>query len=109
SNLFDLRAADRLPVRNDRQRLERGRRQSLGTGGKLCTLDGLGVFGACKDLPAAGNFLKLDTVPLDVVMLANLLQRRGERGGRRLGIERRQLLGGDRTGARKERGLKQLR
>jgi hypothetical protein len=48
-------------------------------------------------------------VSVDVVMLAQLVERRRERGLGRLGIERRQLLRGDRSGAGEQRRLKQLR
>jgi hypothetical protein len=48
-------------------------------------------------------------MPLDVVVLAQLVDRGGERRRRIVGRQCRQFFRRDRTRARKERGLKQLR
>src|SRR5262245_65244418 len=70
SDLFDVGTADGLAVRDDGKRLERGRRQASRPGRELRAFDGLGVLGPCEDLPAAADLDQLDTVPLDVVVLA---------------------------------------
>src|SRR6185369_9814267 len=45
ANLFDLRAADRLAIRDDGERLERRGRQPLRAGSQLRALDRLRVLG----------------------------------------------------------------
>jgi len=74
SDLLDLRATNRLPVRDDGERLECRRRKTLGPRGQLGTLDGFGVLGPGKDLPAATDFYQLDAVTIHLVMLAQLFQ-----------------------------------
>ena len=88
ANLFDVGTPDRLAIGNDGQRLQGGGGETLWPRRQLGALDGLGVLGARKELPATGNLLKLHAVPIDVVMLAKLVDRRVQRGRRGLGIER---------------------
>src|SRR2546423_698661 len=109
TNLLDLGATDRLAIGNDRERLERGGGEPLRARRELRALDCFGVLGARENLPAASDFLQLDTVAVDVIVLTQLVDGRGEGSGRVVGRQRRQLLGGYRTRAREERGLKQLR
>ena len=65
--------------------------------------------GARQDLPATGDLDQLDAVPFDVVVLADLVERRGDGRRARVVIERRELFRSVRTRAREERRLKQLR
>src|SRR5688572_19908600 len=109
ANLLDLGASNRLTVRDDRERLERRRRQSLRARGQLRALDRLGVLDAREDLPPSGKLRELDAMTVGLVVLAQLVQRLLDDGGRRLGIQGGQLVGRNRARARKERGLKQLR
>ena len=53
ANLLDLGAADRLSIRDDRQRLERRTGEPRRTRRELRPFDRLGVLGARQDLPAA--------------------------------------------------------
>src|SRR5262245_26851313 len=64
ANLLDLRAADRLAIRDDRERLERCGRQALRARRQLRALDRLRVFGAREDLPSPAHFHELDAVAL---------------------------------------------
>jgi hypothetical protein len=48
-------------------------------------------------------------MPINVIMLAELVERGLQFGARRLRLESRKLVGGDRPRAREERCLKQLR
>ena len=75
ANLLDLGAADRLTIRDDRERLERGAGQSRRTRRELRALDRFGVFGARQDLPAAADLDELDAVSVDVVVLAQFVER----------------------------------
>ena len=63
---------------------------------------------AGEDLVAAGHLDQLHAVLLEVVVLADLLQRRAHVGERGVLVEGGQLLGGERAGRAEERGLKQL-
>ena len=76
---------------------------------ELRALDRLGVLGAREDLPSAADLHELDAVAVHVVVLAQLVERGGERRLRRLGIERGQLLGRNRASAGEQRRFKQLR
>src|SRR5688500_1232392 len=82
ADLLDLGAADRLPVGDDRQRLERGRRETLRARRELGALDRLGVLRARQDLPALADLHELDAVTIDLVVLADLVDR-GLHAGRR--------------------------
>src|SRR5438067_3161561 len=109
TNLLDLGATDRLTVCNNGECLERGRGETLRARRELRPLDCFGVFGARENLPTTGDLLQLDAVTVDVVMLAQLIDRRGDRRGRGFGRECRELFTGYRASAREERRLKQLR
>jgi len=109
TNLLDLGATDRLAIRDDGERLQRGRGQALRASGQLRTFDRFGVFGTRQDLPATGDLLQLDTVSLDVVVLAQFIDGGGERRRRLVRRQRREFFGGDGARAREQRGLKQLR
>ena len=74
ADLLDLRAADRLAVRDDRERLERRRRKPLRARRELRALDRFGVLGARQDLPSAADLDQLDAVPVVVVVLAQLVE-----------------------------------
>ena len=77
---------------------------------ELRALDGFGVLGARQDLPAAADLHELDAVAVDVVVLAELVERAiAARRRDASGIERGQLVGGDRARAGEQRGFKQLR
>src|SRR5687767_8316704 len=108
-DLLDVGARDRLSIGDDRQRLERGTGEPLRTSRELGALDHLGVFGAGEDLPPAGDLEQLDTMPLDVVMLPDLVERGGYGSGARVVVKRGELLRRDWTAAREQRRLKQLR
>src|SRR5687768_11169472 len=75
ADLLHLRAADRLAIGDDRERLERGGRQALRTGRQLRALDRFGVLRASEDLPAAADLGELHAMSLDVVVLADLVER----------------------------------
>src|SRR5205823_4776928 len=109
ANLLDLGTTDRLPVSNNCQCLERGCRESLRARRELRALDRLGVLGARKNLPAAGELLQLDAVALDVVMLTQFVDRGGDCGGRLVRSESRKLLARDRAGAGEQRRFMLLR
>src|SRR5688572_1015854 len=109
ANVLDLRASDGLPIRDERQGLQRGGRQPLRTRGELGALDRFRVLGARENLPAAPDLDELDAVPFGVVMQSNLVERGTQRRGRRLRVERAELVQRDWSRAREERGLKQLR
>ena len=81
TDFFDLCAANGLPIRDDGQRFEGSRRESLRPHRDLGALDGLGELGTGKDLPAASLLHQLDPMAIDVVVLAQLVERR--RGCRR--------------------------
>src|SRR5690349_3220764 len=66
TNLLDLGAADRLTIRDTRQRLERGCREALRTRRELRTLDHLGVFGARENLPSPADLHELHAMAIDV-------------------------------------------
>ena len=61
-----------------------------------------------EDLVAARQLEQLDAVLLEIVVLADLLERHPDVGQGRLRVERGQLLDGERTAGAEERGLKQL-
>src|SRR3954454_8528282 len=109
TNLLDLGAADRLPIGDDRQRLERGGGKPLRSRRELRALDRFGVLGAGEDLPTAGDLLELHAVAVDVVVLAQLVDGGSESGQRVVRGGGMQLLGRDRARAREECRLKQLR
>jgi hypothetical protein len=77
--------------------------------GELRALDGLGVLGPRKDLPSPTELRELDAVPLGIVMLAHLIERRAHGRRRGIRIQGRELVDGDRPVAGEERRLKQLR
>jgi hypothetical protein len=64
---LDVRTRDRLAIRDDGQRLERGSGQSLRTHGNLGALDGFGEFGAREDLPAASLLDQFDAMSIDAI------------------------------------------
>src|SRR6185312_5372866 len=107
ANVLDLHSADRLTVRDYRERLECRTGQTLRTCGQLCPLDCLRVFRTREYLPAIAHRDEFHTVALVVVALANFIQRRGDRGGRGLRIQLVERIGWNRTGACKQRGLQQ--
>src|SRR5690242_16874963 len=74
-DLFDLRAANRLAIRDDCQCLQGGGGQPLWAGGELRALDCLGVFGPREDLPAARDLEELDTVSVAVVVRTQFVER----------------------------------
>ena len=80
ADLLDLGAADRLTVGDDRERLERRGGEPRRPRRELRALDRLGVLGAREDLPAAADLDELDAVAVDVVVLAQLVERGCERG-----------------------------
>ena len=63
-------------------------REPLRARGELRALDRLGVLGARQDLPAAADLDELDAMSVDVVVLAQLVERGAQRGRRRFGVER---------------------
>jgi hypothetical protein len=66
------------------------------------------VARAGDDLEAAGELDQLDAVLVEVVVLAQLVERHAHVGQRRLGLEGAQLLDGERPHGREQRCLKQL-
>ena len=101
--------ADRLSIGDDGERLERRAGEPGRARRQLRALDGLGVLGPREDLPPAAELLQLDAVAVDVVVLAQLLERGLQLGGRRIRFEDGELLGRDRSCAGEQRGFKQLR
>ena len=75
---------------------------------ELRPLDRGGVDRPGEDLVAAAELDQLDAVLLEVVVLAELLQRDPDVGEGGVRVERGELLGGERAGGAEERGLKQL-
>src|SRR5262249_15207388 len=104
----DLRASNRLAVSDHRERLERGGSELGRAHREVRPLDGLGVHRACEDLVAPGELHQLDTVRLEIVMLANLLQRDPHLGESGIGGEGRASFAGERANGAEERRLKQL-
>ena len=80
SDLLNLCATNRLPISDDGERLERRSRKSLRPCGQLGALDCLGVLRPRKDLPPAANLYQLDAMTVDFIVVAQLFQRRFERG-----------------------------
>src|SRR5689334_2735958 len=78
ANLFDFRSTDRLAIRDDRQRLEGGSRETLRTRGELRTLDRFGVLRSRENLPTAGDLLQLDPMTVDVIVFAQFVDGGGE-------------------------------
>ena len=107
--LGDLGAADWLPVRDNRQRFERGARQPVRAHGHLRAFDRFGVLGTGEDLPTTTLLDELYAVAVHVVVLAEFVECRLHGSLRRIVIEPRELFGRNRPRARKERGFKQLR
>src|SRR6185312_7603685 len=107
ANVLDLHSADRLTVRDYRERLQRSAGQPLRTRGQLRPLDCLGVFRTREYLPAIAHRDELHAVTLVVVALANFIQRRGDRGRRGFRIQLVERIGWNRTGACEQRGLQQ--
>ena len=108
-DLLDFRAADGLPVRDDREGLEGRGREAVGPHGKLGALDGLGVLGPRQQLKALAELDELDSMSVHIVRLAQLIQSGAHGRRRRLGIERREFLDGNGARAGEQRGFKQLR
>src|SRR5258708_12317994 len=69
---------------------------------------GLVLSSAGENPPPPADLHQLYSMPLDVVVLAQLAERGLDSGGRFLLVEARQPIGRNGTGAREERGLKQL-
>ena len=109
ANLFDLGASNRLAVGDDGHRFERCRRQPLRTHRYLRALNCFGVFGARQDLPPTALLQQLDAMSIDIIVLAQFVERRCYRCKTRLGVQCRQCV--ERNGARggEQRGFKQLR
>ena len=107
--LLDLGAAEGLPVRDERQRLERSGAEARRTGCELGALDGFRVLGAREDLPASPDLDELHAMSIDVIVFPQLIER--GRNGRlgRLRVKGSELLGGNWAGAGEQRRLKQLR
>jgi hypothetical protein len=61
-----------------------------------------------EDLIAAGHFHQLHAVLLEVVVLADLVQRRADVGEGGVLVQGGELFRGERAGRAEERGLKQL-
>ena len=98
-----------MPIRDDGQRFEGSRRESLRPHRDLGALDGLGELGTGKDLPAASLLHQLDPMAIDVVVLAQLVERRRDGGRTRLNVQRRQRFHGNGARSGEEGGFKQLR
>src|SRR5206468_7093818 len=109
ANLLDLGATDRLAVGDQRERLQRGSAQPCRPRGELRALDRLGVLGAREDLPPTADLHELDAVTVDVVVLAELVERGGERRLRGLRVEGRELLAREGASAGERRRFQQLR
>src|SRR5687768_2266872 len=111
ANLLDFRAADGLTVGDDSECLQRRCRKTLGTSGKLCAPDSLGVFRASENLPSAGDLDQLDAVAVLIVVAAEIMERRRNVVGGRLSIGRHRLEVREsyRARAREQRRFKQLR
>lgn len=111
SYFFDFRSLDRLPVRNDRERLQRRRGETLRPASKLGTLDRLRVLRARQNLPAPRYFDELYAVAIFFIVRAKLGQSFVYRGIAVFGVRanRAQVGEGHWHRAREERGLKQLR
>jgi hypothetical protein len=99
----------RISSISERERLEGGGAQTRGPRRELRALDGFGVLGPCEDLPSAADLHELDAVAIHVVVLAQLVERSGERGLRCFGVECSELLARNRASAGKQRRFKQLR
>ena len=101
ADLLDLGPADRLPVGDHGQRLER-RGGELGRPHReLGPLDRGRVHRPGEDLVAAGQLDQLDAVLLEVVVLADLLQRHAHVGQRRVRVQGGQLFDGERAARRR--------
>jgi hypothetical protein len=87
ANFLDFGTPDRLTIRNDRECFQRRRGQTLRTHGNLCTLDCFCIFSARKDLPTAGLFDEFDSMTIDIVVLAQFVERCSHGRWRRLRIE----------------------
>ena len=109
ANLLDFSAPQWLPIRDERQRLEGGGTESRWPRRQLRPLDRFGVLGPREDLPTAADLDQLDAMPVDIIVLAQLVERGGNRRFRRLGIERGEFVGRDGASAGEQRRFKQLR
>ena len=107
ADLFDLGSPDGLSIRDDRERLERRTGQPMWASRER-TRSIASVLGARENPPPAPDFNELDAVAGGVVPHAQPIERRLKRGGRRIGVERRELVHRYGTRAREQCYLSSL-
>src|SRR5215213_1476162 len=77
ANLLNFGSSDWLSVCDYREGLECRSREPLWASRKLSALDDFSELGTREDLPSAGDFHQLHTMPVFVVVQADFLERSG--------------------------------